>query len=210
MVVTEKMGVTGVDGTNSNSSADSAVNKKSKNSLSIDDFYTLMAAQLQNQDITNPTNQSDFMNQMIMMSVVQAIETFTDTTTTSYAASLVGKDVTVATTGADGKTQKLYGTITATGLYSGEQIVFINDKSYKLSQIMSIGKLPETKPDSSKSSSDSSSTPSGSSTSSDPSSTPSTTPASGDPSITSSDSSTSGDPSSSGGSSSESGGTNKA
>lgn len=112
--------------------------------LDIDDFYKLMAAQLQNQDMTNPTDQSEFLNQMTQLAVVNAIDTFTDISITTYAASLVGKDVTIATANSDGTLNEIYGTITATGMYGGEQVVFVNDTSYKLSQIMSIGKLPET------------------------------------------------------------------
>lgn len=112
--------------------------------LDIDDFYQLLAAQLQNQDLTNPTDQTDFINQMTQMAVIQAIDTFSDISTTSYAASLVGKDVTIAATKSDGSLNEIYGTVTGTGLYSGEQVIFVNDTSYKLSQIMAIGKLPET------------------------------------------------------------------
>lgn len=112
--------------------------------ISIDDFYKLMAAQLQNQDMTNPTDQTEFINQMTQLAVVQAIDTFTDISITSYAASLVGKDVTIAAVNTDGSLNEIYGTITATGLYGGEQVIFVNDKSYKLSQIMAVGKLPDT------------------------------------------------------------------
>lgn len=125
-------------------SAASSTNKTSSNSLDIDDFYKLMAAQLQNQDVMNPADESDLMNQMMQIAVINAIDTFKDISTTSYAASLVGKDVTVAATNADGKTQEVYGTVTGTGLYSGEQIIFIDGKSYKLSSILAVGKLPDT------------------------------------------------------------------
>ena len=126
------------------SSSNSSSSSTSSTSLDMDDFYKLMAAQLQNQDVLNPADESDLMNQMMQIAVINAIDTFTDISTTSYAASLVGKDVTVAATNADGTTQEVYGTVTATGLYSGEQIIFIDGKSYKLSDILSIGKLPDT------------------------------------------------------------------
>ena len=108
-----------------------------KSVLDINDFYKLMAAQLQNQDMTNPMDQSEFMSQMTQMTIIQAINTFSDISVTSYAASLVGKEVTVAEVSNTGEITE------ATGLYAGEQIIFVNDKSYKLSQIMSVGKLPE-------------------------------------------------------------------
>ena len=114
-----------------------------KSVLDINDFYKLMAAQLQNQDMTNPMDQSEFMSQMTQMTIIQAINTFSDISVTSYAASLVGKEVTVAEVSNTGEITEVFGNVTATGLYAGEQIIFVNDKSYKLSQIMSVGKLPE-------------------------------------------------------------------
>ncbi|WP_304508364.1 flagellar hook assembly protein FlgD [Anaerotignum sp.] len=115
-----------------------------KSTLDIDDFFQLMAAQLQNQDMTNPMDQSEFMNQLTMMSAMQAIEDITSVSLISYAASLVGKDVTIGKTDSDGNISELYGTVTATGMYAGEQVVFVEGNSYKLSQIMAVGKLPET------------------------------------------------------------------
>ena len=114
-----------------------------KSVLDMNDFYKLMAAQLQNQDMTNPMSQSEFMNQMTQMTVIQSINTFTDISVTTYAASLVGKEVTVAEVDSKGEITEVFGTVTATGLYGGEQIIFVNGKSYKLAQIMSVGKLPE-------------------------------------------------------------------
>jgi len=114
-----------------------------KSTLDMEDFFKLFAAQLQNQDMTNPMDTSEFMNQMIMMSTIQSITDITNVSLISYAASLVGKDVTVAQIGSGGKLTEVYGTVTATGMYSGEQVVFVDGKSYKLSAIMSVGKLPE-------------------------------------------------------------------
>ncbi len=118
------------------------------NTLDMDDFMKLLAAQLQNQDMMNPMDESQFMNQMAQMATVQAMNTFTDVAITSYAASLVGKEITVAETGNDGAIKEVVGTVTAAGLYGGKQIVFVNDKSYYLPQIMAIGKLPKQEVDS--------------------------------------------------------------
>ncbi|MCQ4936072.1 flagellar hook assembly protein FlgD [Anaerotignum propionicum] len=114
-----------------------------KSTLDMEDFFKLFAAQLQNQDMTNPMDTSEFMNQMIMMSTIQSITDITNVSLISYAASLVGKDVTVGQVGSGGKITEVYGTVTATGMYSGEQVVFVDGKSYKLSSIMAVGKLPE-------------------------------------------------------------------
>lgn len=77
----------------------------SKNTLTIESFVRLLATQLQNQDVTNPMESSDMMNQMTQMAMVQALSTLTEVTTassnmsaTSYVAGLIGKEVTVAVT----------------------------------------------------------------------------------------------------------------
>lgn len=117
---------------------------KGKSSLEMDDFFKLMAAQLQNQDMTNPMDQSEFMSQLTLMSTIQAISEITNVSVIAYAASLVGKEVTIGEVGNDGKIKEVFGNVTATGVYGGEQVIFVDGKSYRLSQIMAVGKLPET------------------------------------------------------------------
>lgn len=119
--------------------------RKNSNSLTMDSFMKLLVAQLQNQDMTNPMNDSEFMAQLTQMATVEAMTTFTDISTTTYSASLVGKEVTVAAVDADGKIEEVYGKVTGAALYGGQQVIFIDDKSYYLSQIMAVGKLPPKK-----------------------------------------------------------------
>ena len=123
------------------------VQKKGSNSLDMNDFLLLMVQQFQNQTMDNAASTTDMMNQLVQMSVVQAVTNITDATTLMYAGSLVGKEVTVAgRVNSDGKYEEIVGKVTATGTLNGEQVIFIGDKSYGLSEIMAIGKLPEIKP----------------------------------------------------------------
>ncbi len=111
--------------------------------LDMDAFLKLFVAQMQNQDPTSPMDNSEMMAQMAQMATVEAINTITDVSKTTYAASLVGKEVTVADIGKDGKVTQVVGNVTGAGLYAGEQIIFIDGKSYALSNIMCVGRLPE-------------------------------------------------------------------
>ena len=116
--------------------------RKNADILTMNDFLKLMAVQMSNQDMSNPMSESEFMNQMVQMATVQAMTTFTDVATTTYAASLVGKEVTVAKI--DGKDIKeVVGKVTGAGLYAGEQVIFVDGVSYKLSSLMAVGVLPE-------------------------------------------------------------------
>lgn len=136
--------MTSIPATTASSSTSTLTTQTSgKSYLDTDDFFQLMAAQLQNQDLTNPTDQSDFMNQLTMMTTIQAINEITNVSVVSYAASLVGKEVTIGQTDTSGNITEIVGTVTGTGVYSGEQVIFVNGKSYTLSSIMAVGKLPE-------------------------------------------------------------------
>lgn len=111
--------------------------------LTMQDFLQLMIAQFQNQDIDNPASTSDMMNQLMQMSTIQAMATMTDATTMTYAASLVGKTVTIGEYSSGQGLKEIVGVVTGTGTYDGEQVIFVNGKSYKLSSIMAVGELPE-------------------------------------------------------------------
>ena len=115
-----------------------------KLTLTMEDFLQLMIAQFQNQDIDNPASTSDMMNQLISMSTIQSMKTRTDAATMSYAASLVGKTVTIGEYTSASGLKEIVGEVTGTGTYNGKQVIFVNGKSYALSSIMAVGELPPT------------------------------------------------------------------
>ena len=49
-----------------------------KNTLTITDYFKLLAAQLANQDMTNPMDNSEMMAQMTQMAMIQAVSAMTD------------------------------------------------------------------------------------------------------------------------------------
>ncbi len=121
--------------------------KGSNMDLDMTDFITLMITQLTNQGIDNTMDTSEMLNQMVQMQMIQSMVNMTDATTMNYAASLVGKEVTVGKISDDGKLEELVGEVTATGTMDGQQVIFIGDEYYYLSEIMAVGKLPEPKED---------------------------------------------------------------
>ena len=111
--------------------------------LDMQDFLTLMVTELQSQSIDATADTSDMLNQMVMMQMVSALTNMTDASIMSYAASLVGKTVTVGQYDSEGKLQEIVGEVTGTGSMGGEQVVFVNDKYYYMSEIMAVGTLPK-------------------------------------------------------------------
>ncbi|WP_122643837.1 flagellar hook capping FlgD N-terminal domain-containing protein [Luxibacter massiliensis] len=125
--------------------------------MTMDDFWQLLAAQLQYQDMTNPMSNSEMMSQMTQMatmntmnSVSNAISNFavvtnnlSQVTLTSYSTSLLGREVTVATLDNNGEViGEKKGVITGIDL-TGSQSVYIDGAKYSLSQIMSVGEIPK-------------------------------------------------------------------
>lgn len=133
--------------TPSGTKAKNSTNTSSGSSLNMDDFLQLMVAMFQYQDIENAASTTDMLNQMVQMSVVQAISdintVINDSSTLTYAASLVGKEVTIGQYSQSGELTELLGTVTGTGTLNGQQVIFIGDDSYYLSDIMAIGRLPD-------------------------------------------------------------------
>jgi flagellar basal-body rod modification protein FlgD len=114
----------------------------SSSSLDMTDFLQLMVAQFQNQTIDDTADTSDMLNQLVQMQMIEAITNITDATTMMYAGSLVGKEVTIGQYDSNGTLQETVGTVTGTGYSNGQQVVFVNDQSYTLSEIMAVGRLP--------------------------------------------------------------------
>ena len=120
--------------------------------LTFEDMLLLMVTQLQNQTIDNQADTNDMMNQLIQMTVMQAItemstqvEDLTNANIMSYSASLVGKEVTVGVVDKKngGLAEEIVGTVTATGTYNGQQVIFLGDRYFPLSSIMAVGRLPD-------------------------------------------------------------------
>lgn len=131
---------------NASALAAANANKKSSDSMGLDmtDFLTLMVTELTNQSIDSTADTSEMLNQLVQMQMIQALTNMTDASVMSYAASLVGKEVTVGQYDAEGVLHEVVGTVTGTGSYGGEQVVFVGDKYYYMNEIMAVGRLPET------------------------------------------------------------------
>ena len=137
--------ITGFLSVGSASAANAAASKKASESYNLDmqDFLTLMVTELQCQSIDSTADTSEMLNQMVMMQMVSALTNMTDVSIMTYAASLVGKTVTVGQYDAEGTLQEIVGEVTGTGTMGGQQVVFVNDKYYYMSEIMAVGTLPQ-------------------------------------------------------------------
>lgn len=128
-----------------------------KNTLTLESFIKLLAAQLQNQDMTNPMDNSEMMAQMTQMAMVQSMGAMTDSMTTStaistqtYAAGLVGQWVTVAVTengtaGIPVPTGVKCGEVVSVNLIGTVPILKLDgdDTEYPLSYVLGMGEIED-------------------------------------------------------------------
>lgn len=132
-----------------------ASSAEANNTLSFEDMLLLMVTQLQNQTIDNTADTNDMMNQIIQMTVMQAItemstqvQDLTEANILTYSASLVGQTVTVPVYDRYGEiVGEKADVVTATGTYNGQRVIFMGDEYYPLNQIMAVGVLPERTPE---------------------------------------------------------------
>lgn len=128
-----------------------------KNTLTITGYFKLLAAQLQYQDMNNPMDNSEMMAQMTQMAMVQSMSAMTESiqttsaiNTQTYAAGLMGQEVTMAVTetGSNGIPYPVgvkYGKVVSVNLTSGTPTVKLegDDKDYPLSYILGMGRIED-------------------------------------------------------------------
>lgn len=126
--------------------ATQSTSEKAGSDLDMTDFLTLMCAMFENQSIDDTVDTGEMMEQLVQMSVITAVNNLTDllteATSLNYATSLVGKEVTIGRW-INGELTEMVGTVTGTGTLNGQQIIFIGEESYYLTDIMAVGRLPE-------------------------------------------------------------------
>ena len=131
------------------------VESNDRNTLSMTDFFQLLATQLQNQDTTNPMETSEMMAQLTQMGMMQAmssmttaIETSTATSAQTYAAGLIGQEITVAVTeeknGVDVPVGVKYAKVEYISFVNGNAVLKVegDKKEYPLSHVLGVGKIP--------------------------------------------------------------------
>lgn len=79
------------------SSTSKTTNTKKSNTLNMENFLSLLVAEMQNQDPLEPTSNSDYMAQMATFSQVEATTEMNEKVLSQTASNLIGKAVIVKT-----------------------------------------------------------------------------------------------------------------
>jgi flagellar basal-body rod modification protein FlgD len=133
-----------------------------KSTVNSQDFLKLLAAQMSNQDVMNPTDNTQYISQLAQFSSLQAmteisqnstlqldaIATLSQISYAQYGASLIGKNVTVGSYDESKKYVEEKGIVTNVNFAGGTCTVTVNDKKYNLSSVMDVmSESAPTKPD---------------------------------------------------------------
>ena len=116
--------------------------KTADSTLDTNDFLRLLAAQMSNQDVMNPMQDTEFISQMAQFTSLQSIENLSQVSYSQYGASLVGKTVTVAKNDNLGKYTEDTGVVSACNFTSGGFELLVNGKTYDLASVMEV-KTPQ-------------------------------------------------------------------
>jgi flagellar basal-body rod modification protein FlgD len=112
--------------------------------LGQDQFMQLLVQQMANQDPLSPTSDTDFIAQLAQFSMLNQMTSMSDATVQSQMYSLVGKYVYVY---GDSSQQSLVaGLVDGVVKENGTNYLVIGEQKYKLSDVVGVANVSETKP----------------------------------------------------------------
>jgi flagellar basal-body rod modification protein FlgD len=108
-------------------------------SLSINDFFKLIAAQLQNQSMFDSVDNTQFISQLAQFTTLSQINELTSAMNSNLAVSMLGKPVCVTATDELGQTRYVTGEVEQISYQSGVPYLYVNGGYYKLSEVTDVG-----------------------------------------------------------------------
>ena len=117
---------------------DAVFGDASDKAVSMEDFLTLMVAQLKNQDFMNPVDDTQYVTQLAQISTMQQMEEMAYNAKSTYVTSLVGKTVTAAKFTVAGDLKKTEGVVNKVSLLDGKFVIYVEGESYGMDEIMEV------------------------------------------------------------------------
>lgn len=121
---------------NSNSNSSSSIEDSS--GLSMDDFFQLIAAQLQNQNMLDPVDNTEYIAQMAQFSTLSKVNEIGVAMDKMYAMSMLGKTVAISITNDNGTTETKTGAVEEIGYSSSVPYLLVDGAYYALGDVVGI------------------------------------------------------------------------
>ena len=126
------------EGSKTGNNIDAVYGDASDKMVTMNDFLTLMVAQLKNQDFMNPVDDTQYVTQLAQISTMQQMEEMAYNAKTTYVTSLVGKTVTAAKFTVSGELKKTEGMVDKISLLDGKYVVYVAGEPYTTDEIMEV------------------------------------------------------------------------
>jgi flagellar basal-body rod modification protein FlgD len=133
------MGVESIGNVNTVYSQSAAANKANGTDLSINDFFKLIAAQLQNQTMFDTVDSTQFIAQLAQFTTLSQIGEMKSAINTNLAVELLGKPVCVSRTTDTGEVMTTVGNVEQISFDKGIPYLYVNGAFYKLDEVYEIG-----------------------------------------------------------------------
>ncbi|MGI5891296.1 MAG: flagellar hook assembly protein FlgD [Bacillota bacterium] len=128
MVVSTDYDVTNINISNRNS-------KNNNSTLDMDDFFQLFAAQLKNQNIFDPVDNTQYMAQMAQFSTLTQMQELVNSFENLQALSLIGKNVSLSVQDATGTYINVNGLVDKVIYHEGVPFLGVGEGYYEIDSV---------------------------------------------------------------------------
>ena len=112
--------------------------KEKKDFTDFETFMKIMAAELQNQDPTDPVKNTEYVSQLAQVKSLSQLQGLTNMMMTNSAYNLIGKSVTYQTIDASGKAVSATGTAQAVIMKGDQPYLLVNGQLVKVSDVIMV------------------------------------------------------------------------
>jgi len=112
--------------------------QKENTSLDMNDFLSLLVAQMSNQDAMNPLDNTEYVSQLAQFSSLQAMTDLANVAAQGQATSLIGKNVLLSTYDNKGILVNEEGIVEKVTISSGKVNLYVNDKLFSMADVKEI------------------------------------------------------------------------
>ena len=112
--------------------------RRGSTDLGKDAFLQLLVCQMQNQDPTNPNNDTEYVAQLAQFSQLEQLQNLGTESEKSQAFSLVGRYCVFQSKDSNGNTTYPEGTVDSVNISGGKITLSVGDKTFKYDELYSV------------------------------------------------------------------------
>lgn len=135
---TDFMGISSAGAGTSGSVREAAEKSKENSEISMTDFFQLLSAQMQNQTMYDSVDTGEYMSQLVQYTTLAQIQELNASAATSYAVSMIGKQVSLLSEDESGNEILVSGAVEGVAFEDGTPYICVGGGFYETSEILSV------------------------------------------------------------------------